>query len=116
MSDIKMEMLGASDLFIFPPREPEGHPWVIIEAMAASLPIITTDQGAISESVIHGENGFLVEPKSPQQIAERIIQLIDDPKLCKSMGADSRRKYEASFTESVMVGKLRDAFVRVLKS
>lgn len=114
MSDNKMEMLGASDLFIFPPREPEGHPWVIIEAMAASLPIITTDQGAISESVIHGENGFLVEPKSPEQIAERVIQLIDDPKLRQAMGTDSRRKYEASFTEAIMVGNLKDTFLRVL--
>jgi len=51
----KFELLSSSDIFVFPTYyPPEGHPWVIVEALAAGLPIISTDQGAITESVFHG--------------------------------------------------------------
>ena len=59
--DDKWNYFINADIFVFPPRAPEGHPLVLVEAMAAGLPIISTDQGAITESVIDGENGFIVE-------------------------------------------------------
>lgn len=103
-----------ADIFIFPPREPEGHPWVIVEAMAAGLPIISTDQGAITESVIDGVNGFIVEKQNSQQIAEKIKILIEVPELRKKMGKESRRLYEENFTEEKMVERLTQAFNSVL--
>ncbi|MBK7712563.1 MAG: glycosyltransferase family 4 protein [Bacteroidales bacterium] len=51
-NDDKIELLTEADIFTFTPGIPEGHPWVIVESMAAGLPIISTDQGAITESVI----------------------------------------------------------------
>lgn len=103
-----------ADILIFPPREPEGHPWVIIEAMAAGLPIISTDQGAITESVIDGVNGFIVEKQNPQQIAEKIKLLIENPELRIKMGKESRRLYEEKFTEEKMIKHLVDCFTMVL--
>src|SRR5690606_32853991 len=55
----KMQLFANSDVFVFCPKMPEGHPWVIVEAMANNLPIIATNQGAIVESVIDGKNGFV---------------------------------------------------------
>lgn len=112
----KFNFLSGADIFIFPPREPEGHPWVIVEAMAAGLPIISTDQGAITESVIDGVNGFIVEKRNPEQIAEKIKLLIENPELRIKMGEQSRRLYEENFTEEKMVEKLRMCFDQVLKS
>ncbi|MBI5848251.1 MAG: glycosyltransferase family 4 protein [Nitrospirae bacterium] len=110
----KWSFFREADIFIFPPREPEGHPWVIIEAMAAVLPIISTDQGAITESVIDGLNGFIVDTQSPAQIAAKILLLIQNEELRLKMGRESRRLYEENFTEGKMVERLSHAFNAVL--
>jgi glycosyltransferase involved in cell wall biosynthesis len=102
----KFELMAQSDIFLFPPRAPEGHPWVIIEAMASSLPIISTNQGAIIESVIDGVNGFIVKSRSPDEIASKIEILVNDDNLRNSMSQKSRELYEANFTEEKMVKRL----------
>jgi len=112
----KYEYLVRSDLFLFTPRTPEGHPWVIIEAMAAGLPIISTDQGAITESVIDGVNGFIVEKNNPQQIAEKILYLLENPEIRQRMGRASRELYLQKFTEEKMVERLAACFNTVLSS
>ena len=58
----KMDVFAMSDVFVFPSYyRNEGHPWVIVEALASKLPIISTNHAAISESVIDSFNGFLVK-------------------------------------------------------
>lgn len=114
--EIKKKFFSESNLFLFTPREPEGHPWVIIEAMAAGLPIISTDQGAITESVIDGQNGFIVKAKQPLEIAEKITLLAKDTYLCYKMGLESRRLYENKFTEEIMVKNLGTAIEKTLNS
>jgi len=105
--DEKYDLLSTVDLFVFPTYYPnEGHPWVIVEAMAAGLPIISTDQGAITESVIDGVNGFIVEPRHPEQIAEKIQYLIEHPEIRQKMGEESRRLYLENLTEGKMVNRL----------
>jgi len=113
----KYNMLASCDIFVFPTYYPaEGHPWVIIEAMAQGLPIVTTDQGAIAESVIDGVNGFIVEKRNPVQIAEKIKFLIENPDIRKKMGEESRRLYLENFTEEKMIERLSYAFNSVLSS
>jgi len=112
----KYELFILSDIFVFPSYYPaEGHPWVIVEAMAAGLPIITTNQGAIIESVRDGVNGFIIEKKNPEQIARKIKILIDDPKLRKKMEAESRKLYMENFTEDKMIEKMTLVFNTVLE-
>lgn len=110
----KINFLTSCDIMIFPPREPEGHPWVIIEAMAAGLPIISTDQGAITESVIDGVNGYIVEKQNPKAIAEKIKFLIENPEIRFQMGNESRKLYEKKFTEEKMVEKLEEVFNSII--
>lgn len=112
----KLQCYGDADIFIFPPHAPEGHPWVIVEAMAAGLPIISTDKGAITESVKNGVNGFIVEPRNSGQIAEKIRFLVENPGIRSQMGKESRRLYEENFTEEKMVEKLSQAFNSILES
>jgi glycosyltransferase involved in cell wall biosynthesis len=112
----KLRLLCGADVFVFPTYYPmEGHPWSIVEAMAAGLPVISTDQGAIKESVIDGTNGFLVEKKNPLQIAEKIKLLADDPELMRKMGESSRRLHLEKFTEEKFIGRMIEAFREVLK-
>ena len=105
----KTRLLRDADIFAFPTYYPmEGHPWVIVEAMASSLPIITTDQGCIKESVIDGENGFVISKRNPDLIAEKIIYFVENSAARERMGQKSRELYEANFTEEHFVQRMID--------
>lgn len=110
----KIKFLTDADIFVFTPRAPEGHPWVIVEAMAAGLPIISTDKGAIIESVHDGANGFIIESENPAGIAEKLELLISDKAKREEMGKMSRTLYEQHFTEEQMVQNLAKTFEIVL--
>ncbi|MDX1419911.1 MAG: glycosyltransferase [Rubricoccaceae bacterium] len=113
--DDKLAFMARADVFVFTPREPEGHPWVIVEALAAGLPVVSTDQGAIVESVLDGVNGAIVATGAPAEIADRLQRLIEDPALRARQAEASRRHYEAHFTEERMVAQLSRAFDRTLQ-
>ena len=115
-SEQKLQMMSNSDIFVFPPRAPEGHPWVIVEAMAAGLPIISTDKGAIVESVEHEDNGFIVPSSDPQAIANHIQELINFPEKKQRMGQNSRKHYLTNFTEAAMVENLTQIFHKAMKN
>ena len=107
----KQGVLSNADVFVFPSYyQMEGHPWVIVEAMAASLPIVSCDQGCIIESVIDGDNGFIVPKHDPGSLMEAMLRFADDSDIRKRMGDRSRIIYEEQFTESVMVHRLNRAF------
>lgn len=112
----KYELLRDSDIFVFPPNSSEGHPWVIVEAMAFGLPIITTDQGCIKESVIDKVNGFIVEKQNPRQIADKIMVLLENPKMRARMGEMSRKLYLKKFTEDKLVSRMSQVFKEVYKT
>ena len=112
--DTKFRFFADADIFLLPTHWKEGHPWAIVEAMAAGLPVISTDEGAIVESVIHGKNGYIVDPKNVNDFAARLTALIVDPDLRKEFGEAGRRHYLNNFTESGMVAKLDGTFRSVL--
>lgn len=113
--EAKFEQFRESDIFIFPPNKPEGHPWVIVEALAAGLPIISTDQGAITESVIDNHNGYIVPSASPSNLAAAIKKLVLNPELRLSMGENSRNHYLENFTENNLVENFSRVFNSVLQ-
>jgi glycosyltransferase involved in cell wall biosynthesis len=115
--EMKKQLLMESDIFVFPTYyRNEGHPWVIIEAMAAGLPIISTDHAAISESVINGVNGFLVEKENVNQLADKIISLVADPVLRTQMGTAGKKMYLDNFTEDKMIERMSSVFKTVIGS
>lgn len=95
-SDISPYM-KSFDMFALPSLS-EGLSSAILEAMAASLPIIATDVGGIPELVTSGENGLLVAPADPAALARAIQQLADDPQESLRMGQRGRARMEAQFT------------------
>lgn len=113
--DEKWQVLADTDIFVFAPRSPEGHPWSIVEAMAAGLPIITTDRGAIRQSVTDRENGFLLKDPIPEILAEKLELLLKDDPLRKEMGKASREKYFLENTSEQMAEKLGRVFEEVLR-
>ena len=109
--EAKFELLKSVDVFVFPTYyRNEGHPWVIVEALGAGLPVISTDHGAIVESVIHNENGFIVSPKSPKEIADAILKLANDQTLRSNMSKASRALYESTYREANIVANFTRVF------
>ena len=60
---------------------------VVIEAMAAGIPVIGVNRGGMTEIIKDGVTGYLVPPKSPMNIAEKLIYLFRNPNIAKDMGS-----------------------------
>ena len=81
--------------------------------MSAGLPIITTDQGCIAETVIHGVNAFIVESGNVQELARRILQLAADANLREFMGRESRKRFLRLYTCDMFARNIGNVFARV---
>ena len=92
------------------PSYREGTPRTVLEAMAMGRPIITTDAPGCRETVIDGENGFLVPVKSVDALVEAMRKFIDDPELAVRMGKRSREtaeeKYDVHKVNAVMLREM----------
>lgn len=91
------EIFSVADAFILPSIN-EGLPVVLIEAMAAKLPIISTQIPGIQEIVKHERNGLLVPPADPEMLANAIEKLLVDPERFKAYGANGRFEVETKFS------------------
>jgi glycosyltransferase involved in cell wall biosynthesis len=91
-----VDLYKDADIFALPTRA-DCLAVVLGEAMASSLPIVTTTVGAHPEAVEDGRNGFIVEPGDSESLAEVLERLVDDAALCRSMGAQGRALAEERY-------------------
>jgi len=101
----KVSLYRTADLLLLPSYE-EGLPYVIVEAMAAGLPIISTPVGAIPEVIEEGINGFLINPGDYQALARRIVRLCRDEELRLQIGHANRDKARRLYAQEVIFQKL----------
>ena len=103
----KEEILREADIFILPTSYPwEGQPISIIEALAHGLPVVATNYRGIPEQIIDGFNGFLLEEKSPREIADAVEKLWQDPYLYKQVSRNARQHYQQNFTREAHLGRM----------
>jgi glycosyltransferase involved in cell wall biosynthesis len=94
----------------------EGMPLAVLEYMAAGLPVVATDVGGLPEIVRDGETGFLVGPRDPAALAERVGRLLADPALGREMGERGRRRQRELFSRGAMVGAVSGLYERLLRA
>ena len=94
------DYLAAFDLFILPSNK-EGIGGILLDAMDRALPIIASRVGGLPEIVKDGENGVLIDPRSPDQLQDAILRLYDDPDLRRAMGAHGK-EFSRGFTAEAM--------------
>ena len=82
-------ILRQLDLFVSASRW-EGFPTVILEAMSQAIPVIATDIPGSNELVINGQTGILTPVGTPQQLANAIIELLQNPRTRQTMAAQAR--------------------------
>ncbi len=88
---------GAADAVVTVPHyEPFGM--TPLEAMACATPVVGACVGGIKTSVADGETGYLVPPRDPEALANRLARLLADPALRKRMGRAARRRIEDHYT------------------
>jgi len=83
----------------------EGIPMTVLEAMAASLPIISTDVGGLAELITSGENGYLVEKQNTEQLSQAMANYVKTPALIEQHGEKSQVFIKNNFSEKNMVSK-----------
>lgn len=98
----------ATSLMIVVPSWTEAFPLVIPEAMAAGLPVIATAVGAIPDFVKDGEDGFLVSPRDPVALADRVNRLLDDEPLRLRMSERVRERAPKEFAIEVGCAKVAE--------
>jgi glycosyltransferase involved in cell wall biosynthesis len=109
------EILASIDIFVLPSVK-EGVPAAILEAMVAKKPVIASNVGGIPEVVIDGETGFLVEPKNPKVIAEKIIFLLKNPEKAKEMGESGYQRIKNYFTLEKMAREHEKLYEELIKN
>jgi glycosyltransferase involved in cell wall biosynthesis len=99
----------AADVFVTTPwYEPFGI--TPVEAMACARPVVGSDTGGIRYTVVDGETGFLVPPKTPKALAARLAFLANDPAEAQRMGLAGARRANDSFTWDRVGGELAQLF------
>jgi glycosyltransferase involved in cell wall biosynthesis len=111
----KTEILQGSDVVVFPSRGSEGQPLVLLEAMAAGVPIVATRHATADQTL--GEDGALyIRSEDPADLAEKVISLLRDPNLRSSIAAKNRARWREFFTLEKFVSNLRTVLLDALAS
>ena len=104
---------GAGDVFAMPCRtrrgglDVEGLGIVYLEASATGLPVVAGDSGGAPDAVLDGETGWVVRGGSPEQSAERVLTLLRDPELRRTMGRRGRRWVEEDWRWDLLASRLQ---------
>jgi glycosyltransferase involved in cell wall biosynthesis len=104
---------AAMDIFVLPSLN-EGLPMTILEAMAASTPVIATRVGAIPKVIKDGETGLLVDPGDVDGLRNALARLLLDSDLCRCLGSAGHDWISGNYTSEAMALKYRQMYDEVL--
>jgi len=107
--------LDSADMLVLPSVASESFGLVLIEAMAACLPVVATRVGGIPEIVEDEHCGILVNPSDPAGLARAIGRLAANPELREQMGTRGRRRVEERFDIQDMAQRTRDLYSELLQ-
>jgi glycosyltransferase involved in cell wall biosynthesis len=105
--------LAASDVFVFPSLY-EGLGVSLLEAMAAGLPVVTTDRPPMNEIVQTGINGLLIPAGDPAALATAVVHLAEDPPTRSRLGEAAKRTVTSQFNIEGVVRQVEGLYLEVL--
>jgi glycosyltransferase involved in cell wall biosynthesis len=108
------ELLAGLDLFILS-SEREGIPVAMLEAMAASIPVVATCVGGIPQVIQNGKNGVLVPPHDPLALANAIIALCKNSSAREAIGGEGYRTVLAYYSIRVVANQIASLYDSLLR-
>lgn len=102
-------IMNAIDLLLLPSIV-EGFGYVLVEAMAASKPVVATNVSSIPEIVQHEHTGLLIDVHAPDQLAAAAVRILRDPALAARLGEAGRQRVLQNFTIERMVAQTEAIF------
>ncbi len=105
-------ILNYSDVLVIP-SEMESAPLTLLEGMSCSVPVVAAKVGGVPEIVEDGVNGFLVAPRKPKQIAEKILTLHENPALREKLGKAGRNMVLEKYSKKRVVSLYEDLYESV---
>ena len=106
-------VLNTLDVFVFPSLE-EALGTAVIEALAMGKPVVASRVGGIPETIMDGENGFLVEPAEPAALADKVKILLGNASLRREMAVRGRKMVCERYDNRQMVRGLEDLYRNLL--
>lgn len=107
------DLLKNLDIFVLSSTT-EGISLTLLEAMATELPVVATSVGGNPEVVMDGLTGFIVPPKEPACMAEKLLKLVQDRQLRRQMGMQGRKRVAERFSISETARKYEELYRSVL--
>ena len=103
-----------ADCIVLPSYYPEGVPRTLIEGAAMGKPLITTDMPGCRDVLVHGETGFVCEPRSVEALASAMLRMLDcTADEASAMGSRGRQKAEREFDERLVIDAYLDALSEI---
>jgi glycosyltransferase involved in cell wall biosynthesis len=107
-------VLSAMDVFVITSLW-EGLPIAVLEAMAASKPVVATHTGGITEITVEGKTGFLVSPGDVKKMSEKLIRLLRDENLRRQIGQNAKDSLGFNFSFENMVKNSDNLYAELIK-
>lgn len=111
----KMPHLLSKVSIICLPSYREGMPMALQEGASSGLPIITTNETGCRDTIINNRTGYLVEKKSVNRLAKKLIKLISSAKLRKKFGENARKFAMKNFDESLVINQNINIYKKLIK-
>jgi phosphatidyl-myo-inositol alpha-mannosyltransferase len=112
-SDNVYDEMHRMSVFVLPSLYGEGLPMVVLEAMAAGLPILATDVGGVSEAIENNVTGLLVEASRPSSMASQLRKLADDDRLRTELAAKAFARHVEHFSDTAMARAVAAVYDRL---
>jgi len=109
------EFYQRADVVVVPSTVKEAFGLVILEAMACSTPVVASNIGGIPNIIKDGKTGFLVRPRAPKEITEKVNKILENQKLRQVMGERCRKLIEERFTWEKVADTVKENYNQALK-
>jgi len=108
------ELYRSATVLVFPSATEEGFGLVCVEALACECPVIASDLPAVRELILNGETGLLFKRGDSDELAHKILALLDDPTLRHSLGKAGREFVSQWFDWQIVAQRYGDLLTRLI--